>query len=119
MDIIKETISDNFAVKFLAMENHKPVGWAYLYVLKNDRHEEPFGFLENVYVEKEYRSQGVGSQLVKEATEEAKKLGCYKLVGTSRHAKTEIHEFYKRLGFAEHGLEFRIDFKDSEIKQRD
>lgn len=108
-----------FAVKISVEIEGKVVAWCYMYVLSNDRHNEPFGFLENVYVEKEYRQQGIGKQLVAKAIEEARSRGCYKLLGTSRHTSTDVHRFYEKFGFKNHGLEFRMDLKESAVKQQD
>src|SRR3989338_4947108 len=99
--------SDHAAIKVSVEEDGKTVGWAYVYLIENDLHDAPYGYLENVFVEEPFRGKGYGSALVKAAIEEAKKLGCYKLIGTSRHTKPEVHEFYERLGFKNHGLEFR------------
>lgn len=35
---------------------------------------------------------------------------CYKLIATSRTSRPKVHELYHRLGFTQHGVEFRIDF---------
>lgn len=95
--------------KFTAHDDNKEVGRAYLYILHNDLHERPFGFIEDVFVEEEYRGQGVGSQLVKNMMEEAKKRNCYKMIMTSRYSKPKVHDLYERLGFKDHGKEFRLD----------
>jgi GNAT superfamily N-acetyltransferase len=39
---------------------------AYLYVMHNDLHDEPFGLLEDVYVDESQRGSGVGTRLVQE-----------------------------------------------------
>lgn len=119
MDINRVEKTGAFAVKITAEEEGKVLGWAYLYILGNDRHEEPWGFIENVYVEQEYRSQGIGKKLVAEIIEEAKRRGCYKLLGTSRHTKPEVHSFYEKFGFENWGIEFRMDLVKSKPKQRD
>ena len=75
--------------------------------------------MENVYVEKEYRSFGLGKKLVKIIINEAKKRNCYKIIGTSKISKTNIHSFYEHLGFHKMGYEFRIDLKKSKPLQRD
>lgn len=116
MDIAESEIESQ-AIKFTAQENGRVVGWALLYIIKNERHDEPYGFLENVYVEKEFRKQGVGRKLIEKAIEEAKEQGCYKLLGTSRHSNIEAHKFYERFGFKNHGLEFRMNLKESKPKQ--
>jgi len=120
MEIQSEEIrEDIYAIKLILNHEGTVAGWAYVYIIKNDRHEEPYAFLENVYIEQEYRSQGLGSRLVEGLIEEAKKRRCYKIIGTSRHTSTKVHEFYKKFGFRDHGLEFRLDLIDSKPKQRD
>lgn len=96
-------------MKITAHEDGKQVGRQYLYILRNDLHKEPFGLLEDLYVEEDYRKRGIGSELVKKAIAEAKAQGCYKLILTSRDSNSRLHAFYERLGFAKWGSEFRID----------
>jgi len=85
------------------------VGRLYLYVLLNDLHAGPFALIEDVFIREEHRGKGLAKQLVKAAVEEARRLGCYKVVMTSRYSKPEVHEIYGKLGFVEHGKEFRMD----------
>lgn len=110
METSTEKKTDAYALKISFSENGARIAWAYVYILNNELHKEPFGFLENVFVEEAYRGKGLGSRLVKEAIAAAKKAGCYKLIGTSRDSKPEVHRFYERLGFKKHGAEFRMDF---------
>lgn len=86
------------------------VGRAYLYVLRNDLHTRPFGFMEDVFVDDKHRGQGHGEKLVRYVIDEAKRRGCYKLVATSRYGRDKVHALYAKLGFDERGKEFRIDF---------
>ncbi len=96
--------------KLFIEEDRKEIARAYLYILKNDLHEQPFGFMEDVFIDEEYRGRGIGSKLVRAVIEEARNSGCYKLICTSRHEKPDVHSLYEKLGFKNHGLEFRIDF---------
>ena len=114
-----EILKDSLAVKITAKDSGKVIGWAFLYVLKNDRHDEPFGFLENVYVEADFRGAGVGTKLVEAVIAQAKKYDCYKLIGTSRKSNTKAHAFYQRFGFHEQGIEFRLNLKESKPKQEE
>lgn len=97
------------AVKFEAVDGEKIIGRGFLYLVKNELHEKPYGLLEDVFIDEDYRSRGVGTDLVKAIIAEAGKSGCYKLVGTSRHSRTELHKWYDKLGFKNYGLEFRMD----------
>lgn len=89
----------------------KVVGRAFLYVLWNGLHDRPFGFMEDVFVEPEHRGGNVGTALVKRVIAEARRRGCYKLVATSRYEREKVHALYLKLGFKDHGKEFRIDLK--------
>jgi len=109
--VIKNIRINSEAIKFIIEKDGKVAGRAYLYLIYNDLHSEPYGFLEDVFIEESYRGQGIGGELVKAVIEEAKELGCYKLIGTSRNSRTEVHEFYKKLGFEDYGKEFRIDLR--------
>ncbi len=82
---------------------------AYLYVMTNDLHVEPFGLLEDVFVDESQRGSGLGTALVHEVIAAAREAGCYKLVATSRASRPKVHELYERLGFANYGLEFRMN----------
>lgn len=98
------------AIKFIAKENGKEIGRAFLYLIYNDLHSEPYGLLEDVFVDETGRGKGIGNALVLAVIDEAKKKGCYKLIATSRTSRSQIHAWYERLGFKQYGLEFRMDF---------
>ncbi|MBI5222310.1 MAG: GNAT family N-acetyltransferase [Candidatus Magasanikbacteria bacterium] len=106
MEIKREEIKSK-AIKFTVEKDGKVAGRAYLYLIYNNLHTEPYGYLEDVFVEEDCRGQGLGGRLVKAAIAEAKARGCYKIIGTSRHSRAEVHEFYKKLGFEDYGKEFR------------
>jgi glucosamine-phosphate N-acetyltransferase len=56
-----------------------------------------FGHVEDVAVRKEYEGMGIGSNLVRHATEAAAKMGCTKTV---LYCSDERMSFYKRLGYS-------------------
>ncbi len=95
------------------------MAWGFLVVISNDRHAESYGLLENVYVEPEFRGRGIGTKLLQEIIAEAKRIGCYKLLGQSRYGKENVHDLYLSLGFKDHGKNFRMDLKESPIRQQD
>jgi len=107
---IKQRTTNAHGVKLYIEDGGKEIAHAYLYILKNDLHEEPFGFMEDVFVDEKHRSQGLGSKLVKELIKVARQNNCYKLIGTSRYERPKVHALYINLGFKDQGKEFRIDF---------
>ncbi len=88
----------------------KEVGRAFLYIMHNDLKKEPFGFLEDLFVDDSCRGQGLGTELLIMIIDEAKKLGCYKLVANSRHERKIIHKMYEKAGFENFGIEFKMYF---------
>jgi len=119
MEIQKTTEQNAYSIKFTVENEGTLVAWAFLVVVTSARHKEPFGLMENVYVEQEYRGKGLGTQLVEAVIAEAKRLHCYKLIAQSRHGKPQLHAMYERFGFRDHGKNFRMDFEESGILQRD
>ncbi len=111
MEMKTEVLKNSYAIRLSVSEKGKEVGHAYVYVFTNSLHKEPCGFLEDVFVEEARRGSGIGTKLINQAIEEAKKVGCYKLIGTSRNSRPEVHRFYERIGFKKWGIEFRMDFK--------
>lgn len=109
MDIRKKNISAT-GLKFFVEKDGKEVARAYLYIMKNDLHEHPFGFMEDVFVDESLRGKGIGSQILDVLISEAKERGCYKLIGCSRYSRPKVHALYERLGFKDHGKEFRMEF---------
>lgn len=109
MTIKKETKKDTYAVRFAYRDGKKEVARAFLYIIRNELHREPYGFLEDVFVNGAYRGKGLGTKIVRAAIAEAKKIGCYKLICTSQSKQVKVHRFYEKLGLKKYGFEFRID----------
>ena len=97
-------------IRLFINRNGKEAARAYLFLMWNSLHDAPFGLLEDVYVDESLRGQKLGTEIVNAVIAEAKARGCYKLIATSRHTRPRVHELYARLGFRDHGKEFRIDF---------
>ena len=98
------------AIRFSVDENGKEIGRASLFLITNDLHDQPYGLLEDVFVDESARSRGIGTELVNAVIEESKSRGCYKLIGQSRYGRESVHKLYEHLGFKDHGKNFRMDF---------
>lgn len=109
MELHREIIKDSYAIKITAQDSDREVGRVRLYVLYNDMHKEPYGLLEDVFVDESERGKGTGTKLVKTAIEEAKKIGCYKVIATVRVSKETTRTWYKKMGFRDYGSELRMD----------
>jgi ribosomal protein S18 acetylase RimI-like enzyme len=109
---VKEIKEYSRAFKIIANgDDGKEIGHAMLYLMQDDSHTKPIGYFSNLLVEKDFRGSGVGSKLAKKVIIEAEKLGCYKLLCSSRDSRG-IVDWYKKLGYRSHSTLFRIDFCD-------
>lgn len=111
MKIQQKRIKSEGIKFFINNEAGQEIARAYLYLLTNDQHKVPFGYVEDVFVSEELRGQGMGTKIMEEIIEVAKKERCYKIILTSRYSKPKVHELYEKLGFTDWGKEFRIDFE--------
>ncbi len=109
MEIITKKENRSYGIKIEAREGEEVLGWAYLYIMYNELHSEPFGFMEDVFVKEEHRGKGLGTKIIERLIEEAKKEKCYKLIGNSRYERPKVHSMYEKMGFKDHGKEFRMD----------
>jgi glucosamine-phosphate N-acetyltransferase len=122
LDCLKEVwtidyIDDNFLDEYLKNENllyviiidEEIVGCATLHLQKKlIRNGCIAGFIEEVVVKEKYRGQRVGEKLINYLTEEAKKIGCYKV---SLSCFPERVLFYERCGFKNESITMRISLK--------
>src|SRR5947207_2570113 len=108
--IISKKLQASKAIKLEIKDGSKSRGRAYLYLIYNGLHKEPYGLMEDVFVDESLRGQGLGTKLILEIIKQAKKYKCYKLIATSRTSRPQVHKLYERFGFKKHGIEFRMDF---------
>lgn len=59
----------------------------------------PVGRISMMVVNAEYRSQGIGAQLVRAAEQALAGQGCYMVEVTSHASRTDAHRFYEKLGY--------------------
>jgi len=107
---IESTQMPALQIKFFIQEGGGEIARAYLLIGHNGLHAKPFALLEDVFVAEEARGKGIGTVLVQRVIQEAKLYGCYKCIATSRFSRNTVHEWYTRIGFQQHGTEFRMDF---------
>lgn len=82
---------------------------ASMFCISNEDHEQHYGLLEDVFVNEDCRGKGLAKELVQEIIKKAKELCLYKIIATSRHERTHVHQLYEKLGFENHGTSFRMN----------
>jgi glucosamine-phosphate N-acetyltransferase len=68
------------------------------------------GHIEDVSVRVGYEKMGIGTALVQHAKEQARKIGCYKVI---LDCAEHLVPFYASLGFHRNAVQMRIDLYDS------
>jgi len=106
---ILENIGVCTSYRFSCNEGEQEVGRVRLVVISNDLHDRPYGLVEDVFVEEEYRGKGYWKQLWESVLIVAKRKNCYKLIATSRFSREGVHAMYEKMGFEKYGFEFRVD----------
>ena len=100
-----------YGIKVIALENGDEIGRAYIYFMSNDLHNRPFAYLEDVYVNEEFRGKGISRKILDKIKELAKERNCYKIVATSRYEREFVHNYYERIGYNKTGHSFRMDLE--------
>ena len=63
------------------------------------RGQRPYGFIENVVTDKEYRGRGLATACLNYAKDLARKENCYKLMLMTGSKQEETLRFYERAGY--------------------
>ena len=97
-------IINSTSVCFIKYSDNLPIGFAQCN-LRNDYVEgtssSPVGYLEGVFIEKEYRNKGYGKELVSACEKWAKDMGCREFASDCELTNTDSLKFHLSMGFAE------------------
>jgi GNAT superfamily N-acetyltransferase len=102
---------------YIAFQDKKPVGTFSLIYVTTMMHRgyHRYAVLDAVTVYSKLRGQGIGTEMVKAALKLSAKAGCYKLMLSSNLKREQSHDFYKSLGFEQHGWSFKCVAQPSSI----
>lgn len=95
---------------YLAEIGNRVVGTFELLILDNLAHKgSKSGIVEDVVVDSDYRSKGIGKRMMEYAMDICRNNTCYKLTLSSSIHRDKAHRFYENLGFKKHGYSFLIE----------
>ena len=92
MELIKQVKPSEMVKLEMREVDGRLIGRASLFLIFNDLHEYPYGLLEDVFVEEEFRSGGYGTKLMQEIISLTQEKKCCKLMTQSHYSKPHIHE---------------------------
>ena len=97
-ELCENIFNKNFAKVLIAKEDEKPVGFALYFYNFSTFVGKPGIYLEDLFVEPEYRGKGYGKSLLIELAKIAEAENCGRLEWSVLDWNTPSIEFYKSLG---------------------
>ena len=112
-ELCENIFNKNFAKVLIAEEDEKPVGFALYFYNFSTFVGKPGIYLEDLFVEPEYRGKGYGKSLLIELAKIAEAENCGRLEWSVLDWNTPSIEFYKALGAKpmDEWTVFRLDKK--------
>jgi GNAT superfamily N-acetyltransferase len=103
---------------FLACQEGEPVGtFSLLYVpTMMHRGYHKYAILDAVTVRSDRRGKGIGADMMRTAIRLCAEAGCYKVALSSNLRRDRAHEFYRSLGFDQHGWSFKCDLDKTKME---
>jgi len=86
---------------FFAVVGGELCGMLSLAIVPTTQGARCFGYLDDVFVLEQYRGQGIGAKLMREALNHARKSGCVRVELGTRRDNIHARRLYERLGFEE------------------
>ncbi|MGC8537513.1 MAG: GNAT family N-acetyltransferase [Candidatus Micrarchaeia archaeon] len=91
------------AITFIAEYREEPAGFVILTYISYGSPSTGFGYIEELFVRKRFRSLGIGKLLVKRVVSWCEKEGCNVIFLTTPKTNRGAIKFYRHLGFRKNG----------------
>jgi ribosomal protein S18 acetylase RimI-like enzyme len=111
----RDLLSEKNSFFLVAMEGERLIGFLNFTVRRTCLHPGGSALVDELVVDREYREEGVGRDLIEEAVHRARALGCSEVEVSTEIENVRARSFYKKLGFEEIGvlLERAVDAPES------
>jgi|SRR3989344_68397 len=94
---LEEIVRDTSIVLMIARDGERLVGMATIYLIKKIGNRK--AYIEDMIVDEEHRSQGIGGKLMHALIDAAREQGARSVELMTRIERKDAHRFYERLGF--------------------
>lgn len=96
---------------YVAVYDNIIIGTFSLLIIDNlVHHGTPSAVIDAVVVDPAFRGRGLGKQMMQIAMNISAEHGCFKLA-LSSNFQWGVHDFYKTLGFKQHGMSFHVELE--------
>ena len=107
-EIFRHRLSNNVRT-YIAVEDGEVVGTISLLLMREFIHNGALsGRIADVAVRKGWERKGIGTVLIKHATEQARNMGCYKV---TLSCYEDLVKLYEKAGYRKHDCGMRIDLE--------
>ena len=97
VEILKWFIQDSSSFAFIAVEDSEVVGLVYGYILFKP-FSNPMFYIHSVDVKQEYQGQGIGTNMIEQCIDYAKKKNCYKGFIITNKENVPANKLYQKTG---------------------
>ncbi len=105
----EDVINDPNCDVLAAVDGEKVIACGMVFYIHVPVRGRSFALIEGLVVDENTRGQGIGTLMLTEFVNLARKRDCYKVIFTSGFDRQEAHALYEKLGFKKWGYEFRMD----------
>ena len=110
-DELLKSVKNQHGELLLAKIDNKVVGLVGWHLEEEYEFDEPYGYISDIVVSKEYRGQGIGKQLLEKAVDHIKEIGVKRIHIGVLLGNTETKEFYEKAGFKPYSIELTKDLE--------
>lgn len=106
-----ESINSQHGELLLAKAKDEVIGLVGWYLEEEYEFDEPYGYISDIVVSKEYRGQGIGKQLLQVAISHIKHNNAKRIHIGVLLDNSETKEFYEKAGFKPYSMELTLDIQ--------
>jgi len=103
-------LEDEGYVLLAAEVQGQAVGLLTLHLRRTPFHPMPVALIDELVVDRDWRSKGAGRRLVEEAMRVARARGCGKMEVSTERFNQAAQAFYRRLGFGHEAVLMEVEF---------
>jgi ribosomal protein S18 acetylase RimI-like enzyme len=107
-------MADSDAYQVLLAENESQVvGLLSLSFRHTLFHSAPTALIDELVIEQGHRRRGIGQQLIAEAIERCRAVGCCEIEVSTERSNEAAQEFYRQHGFSHEAVLFELEFGEN------
>ena len=108
----RKLMNDPAHYMLMARDKEGVLGFINFTTRKTIMHPSPSGLVDELIVSKSSRGRGIGKQLILEAINKCRELGCCEVEVSTEKSNVRARRFFKACGFEENAVLLEIDLEE-------